>query len=75
MIERDGRTVSMPRASSPMFLVKGRRPVETRTTSAASTEAAPPPEGSTVSFTPSAVTSEDTTFVDSWNFTPCFFNI
>mmetsp|Transcript_15913 Transcript_15913/g.40556 ORF Transcript_15913/g.40556 Transcript_15913/m.40556 type:complete len:229 (-) Transcript_15913:461-1147(-) len=68
-------SVSIPRASRPMLRVNGRLPVLTSTTSASKVVAAPPAEGSRVSFTPSPTTSEAVTLVLSMNFMPCFFKI
>mmetsp|Transcript_28293 Transcript_28293/g.48503 ORF Transcript_28293/g.48503 Transcript_28293/m.48503 type:complete len:206 (-) Transcript_28293:541-1158(-) len=68
-------SVSMPRASRPMFLVNGRLPVLTSTTSASSWVAAPPAEGSTVSFTPLPSTLVPVTLVLSIKLKPCFLRI
>mmetsp|Transcript_16340 Transcript_16340/g.55499 ORF Transcript_16340/g.55499 Transcript_16340/m.55499 type:complete len:213 (+) Transcript_16340:599-1237(+) len=72
---RPRRSISMPSSSRPMPFVTGRRPVATSTTSAEMVWASPPAAGSTVSTTPSAVTSEDVTLVLRVNLSPCFLSV
>mmetsp|Transcript_25181 Transcript_25181/g.37050 ORF Transcript_25181/g.37050 Transcript_25181/m.37050 type:complete len:229 (+) Transcript_25181:461-1147(+) len=69
------RVVLIPTVSNPMSSVAGRRPVDTRTTSATISSPSPPSAGSTVSFTWSPVTSDATTFLPRWNFMPCFLRV
>mmetsp|Transcript_13818 Transcript_13818/g.37812 ORF Transcript_13818/g.37812 Transcript_13818/m.37812 type:complete len:286 (-) Transcript_13818:322-1179(-) len=66
--------VSTPAASRPSLSVNGLRPVATRTTSASTSVASPPAEGSTVSFTPVAVLTAPTTFFSIWNLNFCFLS-
>mmetsp|Transcript_17589 Transcript_17589/g.33165 ORF Transcript_17589/g.33165 Transcript_17589/m.33165 type:complete len:214 (+) Transcript_17589:630-1271(+) len=73
---RPMRSVPMPSSSSPMFDVKGRRPVLTRTTSASNTVVSPPAAGSRLTSTlPSARTTVLVTFVLSLKSKPCFLRI
>mmetsp|Transcript_5683 Transcript_5683/g.16779 ORF Transcript_5683/g.16779 Transcript_5683/m.16779 type:complete len:202 (-) Transcript_5683:493-1098(-) len=71
---RPALSVSMPSSSRPRPAVKGRRPVDTRTTSKTSVVSSPPLAGACVSATPSSVTSALTTPVLSLNFMPCFLS-
>mmetsp|Transcript_7983 Transcript_7983/g.35305 ORF Transcript_7983/g.35305 Transcript_7983/m.35305 type:complete len:213 (-) Transcript_7983:649-1287(-) len=65
---------STPAASSPRPEVNGLRPVATRTTSASTSTASPPAEGSTVSITPLGVLVAHVTFFSIMNLKPCFLS-
>ena len=67
--------VARPALSSPSPSVLGRRPIDTRTTSASSVSEAPPAAGSTVSVTVSPLRVALVTLVDSLNSKPCFLKI
>ncbi len=53
----------------------GRRPIDTRTTSASTCSALPPFAGSTVRLTPERVVLAPVTFVPNRNEKPCFFKV
>mmetsp|Transcript_22894 Transcript_22894/g.36821 ORF Transcript_22894/g.36821 Transcript_22894/m.36821 type:complete len:259 (-) Transcript_22894:475-1251(-) len=74
-LTRPRLVISTPALSNPRPPVKGLRPVATSTTSASTSIASPPAEGSTVSFTPVGVLTAATTFFSIMKFIPCFLRV
>ena len=63
-------SILTPASFAPRPSMKGRRPMQTSSTSVSSVSAAPPAAGSTVTVTPPSPASALVTLVDSWNLMP-----